>query len=117
MDIQRALNDKLGIPSLIIDGDHMDSRETSLWHSLRRARTRYMEMLLERKSKGNKYEPADKFKKGDKPYEKEFPKKIPILYWTNLRGEIVLLNSVSGRYCGLKKVGLCDLPQILVPHV
>jgi len=33
------------------------------------------------------------------------PKKNPDIIWTNLRGEIVLLNSVSGRYYGLKKVG------------
>jgi len=33
------------------------------------------------------------------------PKKNPDIIWTNLRGEIVLLNSVNGRYYGLKKVG------------
>lgn len=33
------------------------------------------------------------------------PKKNPDIIWTNLRGEIVLLNAVSGRYYGLNKVG------------
>ena len=48
MDIQRALNDKLGIPSLIIDGDHMDSRNFSMAQFETRADA-FMDMLLEKK--------------------------------------------------------------------
>lgn len=33
------------------------------------------------------------------------PKKNPDIIWKNVKGEIVLLNSVSGRYYGLNKVG------------
>jgi benzoyl-CoA reductase/2-hydroxyglutaryl-CoA dehydratase subunit BcrC/BadD/HgdB len=53
MDIQRALHDKLGIPSLIIDGDHMDSRNFSMAQFETRADA-FMEMLLEKKQR-NKF--------------------------------------------------------------
>ena len=53
MDIQRALNDKLGIPSLIIDGDHMDGRNFSMAQFETRADA-FMEMLLEKKQR-NKF--------------------------------------------------------------
>ena len=33
------------------------------------------------------------------------PKKNPDIIWKNVRGEIVLLNSINGRYYGLNKVG------------
>lgn len=33
------------------------------------------------------------------------PKRNPDIIWKNVRGETVLLNSVSGRYYGLNKVG------------
>ncbi|MCU0614903.1 MAG: PqqD family protein [Desulfobacterales bacterium] len=33
------------------------------------------------------------------------PKKNPDIIWNNVRGETVLLNSTSGRYYGLNKVG------------
>jgi hypothetical protein len=33
------------------------------------------------------------------------PKKNPDIIWRNIKGEIVLLNSISGRYYGLNKVG------------
>jgi len=49
MDIKRALEAELGIPSIVIDADHMDSRN----FSVEQFRTRvdaFMEMLLARKS-------------------------------------------------------------------
>jgi hypothetical protein len=33
------------------------------------------------------------------------PKKNPDIIWKNVRGEMVLLNPVSGKYYGLNKVG------------
>jgi hypothetical protein len=45
-----------------------------------------------------------KFIKEKNPMEK-VPKKNPDIIWKNVRGETVLLNSVSGRYYGLNKVG------------
>ncbi|PKN51757.1 MAG: PqqD family protein [Deltaproteobacteria bacterium HGW-Deltaproteobacteria-13] len=33
------------------------------------------------------------------------PKKNPDIIWKNVRGEIVLLNPVTGKYYGLNKVG------------
>jgi hypothetical protein len=33
------------------------------------------------------------------------PKKNPDIIWKNVKGEIVLLNPVSGKYYGLNKVG------------
>jgi hypothetical protein len=33
------------------------------------------------------------------------PKRNPDIIWNNVRGETVLLNSTSGRYYGLNKVG------------
>jgi hypothetical protein len=33
------------------------------------------------------------------------PKKNPDIIWKNVRGELVLLNAISGRYYGLNKVG------------
>ncbi len=33
------------------------------------------------------------------------PKRNPDIIWNNVRGETVLLNSASGRYYGLNKVG------------
>jgi benzoyl-CoA reductase/2-hydroxyglutaryl-CoA dehydratase subunit BcrC/BadD/HgdB len=48
MDIQRALEKELGIPSLIIDADHMDERNFSAAQFETRADA-FMEMLLEKK--------------------------------------------------------------------
>ena len=35
----------------------------------------------------------------------KIPKKNPDIIWKNVKGEIVLLNPVSGKYYGLNKVG------------
>ncbi|MBN1531061.1 MAG: 2-hydroxyacyl-CoA dehydratase [Spirochaetes bacterium] len=48
MDIKRALENELGIPSLVIDGDHMDERNFSLAQFQTRADA-FMEMLLSKK--------------------------------------------------------------------
>jgi benzoyl-CoA reductase/2-hydroxyglutaryl-CoA dehydratase subunit BcrC/BadD/HgdB len=48
MDIKRALEEELGIPSLIIDADHMDDRNFSAAQFETRADA-FMEMLLEKK--------------------------------------------------------------------
>ncbi len=48
MDIKRALEEELGIPSLIIDADHMDDRNFSSAQFETRADA-FMEMLLEKK--------------------------------------------------------------------
>lgn len=48
MDIQRALEEELGIPSVIIDGDHMDERNFSLAQFQTRIEA-FMEMLKGRK--------------------------------------------------------------------
>jgi benzoyl-CoA reductase/2-hydroxyglutaryl-CoA dehydratase subunit BcrC/BadD/HgdB len=48
MDIKRALEEKLGIPSVIIDADHMDDRNFSVAQFETRADA-FMEMLLEKK--------------------------------------------------------------------
>ena len=47
-DIQRALEAELGIPSLVIDADHMDERNFSMAQFQTRADA-FMEMLLEKK--------------------------------------------------------------------
>jgi len=49
MDIKKALEEELGIPSLIIDGDHMDDRNFSAAQFETRADA-FMEMLLAKKS-------------------------------------------------------------------
>lgn len=49
MDIKRALEQKLGVPSLIIDADHMDAENFSEAQFQTRADA-FMEMLLERKA-------------------------------------------------------------------
>ncbi len=49
MDIKRALERELGIPSVIIDADHMDERNFSTAQFQTRADA-FMEMLLEKKS-------------------------------------------------------------------
>ena len=49
MEIRRELEDRLGIPSVIIDADHMDERNFSLAQFQTRADA-FMEMLLEKKS-------------------------------------------------------------------
>ena len=51
MDIKRALEEKLGVPSLIIDADHMDSRNFSFAQFQTRVDA-FMEMLMERKFRG-----------------------------------------------------------------
>jgi benzoyl-CoA reductase/2-hydroxyglutaryl-CoA dehydratase subunit BcrC/BadD/HgdB len=48
MDIKRALEHELGIPSLVIDGDHMDERNFSMAQFQTRADA-FMEMLLSKK--------------------------------------------------------------------
>ncbi len=48
MDIKRALEEELGIPSVIIDADHMDHRNFSVAQFETRADA-FMEMLLEKK--------------------------------------------------------------------
>ncbi len=48
MDIRRALEGELGIPSVVIDGDHMDERNFSMAQFQTRADA-FMEMLAERK--------------------------------------------------------------------
>jgi benzoyl-CoA reductase/2-hydroxyglutaryl-CoA dehydratase subunit BcrC/BadD/HgdB len=48
MDIKRALEKELGIPSVIIDADHMDARNFSMAHFQSRVDP-FMELLLERK--------------------------------------------------------------------
>lgn len=48
MDIKRALEEELNIPSVIIDADHMDERNFSLAQFQTRADA-FLEMLLERK--------------------------------------------------------------------
>jgi len=48
MDIKRALETELGIPSVIIDADHMDSRNFSVAHFQTRIDA-FMEMLLEKR--------------------------------------------------------------------
>lgn len=35
----------------------------------------------------------------------KIPKKNPDIIWKNVKGEIILLNPVSGKYYGLNKVG------------
>ncbi len=50
MDIKRALEDELGIPSVIIDADHMDDRNFSRAQFETRADA-FMEMLLARREK------------------------------------------------------------------
>jgi benzoyl-CoA reductase/2-hydroxyglutaryl-CoA dehydratase subunit BcrC/BadD/HgdB len=50
MDIQRALERELGIPSVIIDADHMDERNFSVAQFQTRADA-FAEMILERKSR------------------------------------------------------------------
>jgi len=47
-DIRRALADEMGIPSIVIDADHMDSRNFSMAQFQTRADA-FMEMLLEKK--------------------------------------------------------------------
>ena len=49
MEIRRELENRLGIPSVIIDADHMDERNFSLAQFQTRADA-FMEMLLEKKS-------------------------------------------------------------------
>jgi benzoyl-CoA reductase/2-hydroxyglutaryl-CoA dehydratase subunit BcrC/BadD/HgdB len=48
MDIKRALAKELGIPSVIIDADHMDARNFSVAQFQARVDP-FMELLLERK--------------------------------------------------------------------
>jgi benzoyl-CoA reductase/2-hydroxyglutaryl-CoA dehydratase subunit BcrC/BadD/HgdB len=48
MDIKKALEKELGIPSLVIDGDHMDERNFSMAQFQTRADA-FMEMLLQKK--------------------------------------------------------------------
>ncbi len=48
MDIKRRLEEELGVPSLIIDADHMDSRNFSMAQFQTRVDA-FMEMLLEKK--------------------------------------------------------------------
>jgi len=48
MDIKRALENELGIPSVVIDADHMDDRNFSLAQFQNRADA-FMEIMLERK--------------------------------------------------------------------
>jgi len=48
MEIKQALEEELGIPSVIIDADHMDERNFSLAQFQTRVDA-FMEMLLERK--------------------------------------------------------------------
>lgn len=52
MDIKRALNDELGVPSVVIDADHMDARNFSIAQFEARADA-FMEMLLEKKRLGH----------------------------------------------------------------
>jgi benzoyl-CoA reductase/2-hydroxyglutaryl-CoA dehydratase subunit BcrC/BadD/HgdB len=52
MDIMRALDQELGIPSVIIDADHMDPDNFSVAQFENRVDA-FMEMLLEKK--GLKY--------------------------------------------------------------
>jgi len=49
MDIKRALDEELDIPSLVIDGDHMDERNFSMAQFQTRADS-FMEMLLAKKN-------------------------------------------------------------------
>ena len=48
MDIKRALEEELNVPSVIIDADHMDDRNFSLSQFETRVDA-FMEMLLSRK--------------------------------------------------------------------
>jgi benzoyl-CoA reductase/2-hydroxyglutaryl-CoA dehydratase subunit BcrC/BadD/HgdB len=48
IDIKRTLQEELGIPSVIIDGDHMDAENFSFAQFQTRADA-FMEMLLEKK--------------------------------------------------------------------
>ena len=48
MDIKRALEQELGVPSVIIDADHMDDRNFSVGQFQTRIDA-FMEMLLEKK--------------------------------------------------------------------
>jgi len=49
MDIERALQEELGIPSVIIEADHMDPRNFSIAQFEERVNP-FMEMLLARTS-------------------------------------------------------------------
>ncbi|MBM3298551.1 MAG: 2-hydroxyacyl-CoA dehydratase, partial [Deltaproteobacteria bacterium] len=51
MDIKRALEKELGIPSVVIDADHMDARNFSVDQFQTRADA-FMEMLLDKKRRG-----------------------------------------------------------------
>ncbi|MBW2544972.1 MAG: 2-hydroxyacyl-CoA dehydratase [Deltaproteobacteria bacterium] len=51
MDIKRALEEELGVPSVIIDADHMDDQNFSVAQFETRADA-FMEMLLEKKGLG-----------------------------------------------------------------
>jgi len=48
MDIKRVLEEELGVPSVIIDADHMDDQNFSIAQFETRADA-FMEMLLEKK--------------------------------------------------------------------
>ena len=48
MDIKRSLEEELGIPSVVIDGDHMDAENFSLAQFQTRADA-FMEVLLGKK--------------------------------------------------------------------
>jgi benzoyl-CoA reductase/2-hydroxyglutaryl-CoA dehydratase subunit BcrC/BadD/HgdB len=48
MDIKRALEQELGVPSVIIDADHMDDRNFSVGQFQSRIDA-FLEMLLEKK--------------------------------------------------------------------
>jgi benzoyl-CoA reductase/2-hydroxyglutaryl-CoA dehydratase subunit BcrC/BadD/HgdB len=48
MDMKRALEEELDVPSVIIDGDHMDANNFSVAQFQTRADA-FMEMLLDKK--------------------------------------------------------------------
>jgi benzoyl-CoA reductase/2-hydroxyglutaryl-CoA dehydratase subunit BcrC/BadD/HgdB len=50
MDIKRALEEQLGIPSVVVDGDHMDDRNFSVGQFRTRVEA-FLEMLLEQKER------------------------------------------------------------------
>ncbi len=51
MDIKQALEEELGIPSVVVDGDHMDDRNFSAGQFRARVEA-FLEMLLEKKHRG-----------------------------------------------------------------
>ncbi len=53
MDIKRALHEELGVPSVVIEADHMDPANFSMAQFEARVDT-FMEMLLQRKGSGRR---------------------------------------------------------------